>query len=72
MSYGKLAKYCAIGGATASALLNAIIVAISPLGVAYFPIAVIVVIVVALLAYLSIRLAWSLNESEISRKGHYW
>jgi hypothetical protein len=72
MSYSKLAKLCAIGSAIVSAIFSAIIVALSPLGLGYLPIALVVAIVVGLLTYLLIWMAWAMNSRELSKKGYRW
>ncbi len=72
MSYGRLARFCFIGSATVSAIFSAAMVAISPLGVGYLPVAIVVAVVIGALAYLAIWLAWALNGEELSKKGHRW
>ena len=72
MSYSKLAKYCSIGAAVVSAAFSVTLVATTPLGLGYLPIAVVIAIVLGSLAYLAIWLAWAVNNEELSKKGHRW
>ena len=72
MSYSKLAKHCSIGAAVVSAAFSVTLVATTPLGLAYLPIALVVAIVAGSLAYLTIWLIWNLRSEDLIRKGHRW
>ncbi len=72
MSYRKLARYCWIGTTVGSLAFSIVMVAVTPLGLAFVPIAFAVAIVLGALAYALIRFVWVVNGDQLARKGHRW